>query len=218
MKGKITSLELLQQHAMGKDNKHLGAWLESVRLDNNNRLAEFLDVQSGWEVAVETVLGSYLEAICLENAEQVIPDLHRLGHESISLFETGAGIAAEPTNKLSPLLDRISAPWNLSPLLTGVYCADNHETARALSLQLKPYESIITPDGTWFGPGWIKIQRAKDSKAGVLQREKELRLLKQRQDELQIEIAGIEDALENTEAGLKDAEIRRESISNRLPD
>ncbi|MDP1773170.1 MAG: chromosome segregation protein SMC [Methylobacter sp.] len=214
VKGKITSLELLQQHAMGKDNKHLGAWLESVDLVENRRLAEFLDVQSGWDTAVETVLGSYLEAICIESADQVIPGLQRLADESLTLVETGAktsgNAVANPT--YISLLDKVKAPWDLSNLLAGVYCADDAETARTLSAQLKPHESVITPDGTWFGSGWIKIIRAKDSKTGVLQREKELRLLKQRQEDLHIEIEGFEDQLETAETGLKDAEVQRESI------
>ncbi len=220
VKGKITSLELLQQHAMGKDNKHLGTWLESVDLVENRRLAEFLDVQSGWDTAVETVLGSYLEAICIESADQVIPGLQRLTDESLTLVETksvGATSVADsarwatevaPTN----LLDKVKAPWDLSNLLAGVYCADDTEAARTLSSQLKPHESVITPDGTWFGSGWIKIIRAKDSKTGVLQREKELRLLKQRQEDLHSEIEAFEDQLESAETGLKDAEVQRESI------
>jgi chromosome segregation protein len=214
VKGKITSLELLQQHAMGKDNKHLSAWLDSVNLTENRRLAEFLDVQAGWDTAVETVLGSYLEAICIESADQVIPGLQRLTDESIALVETDAktsGYAsANPT--YTTLLDKVKAPWDLSNLLAGVYCADDTETARSLSSQLKAHESVITPDGTWFGSGWIKIIRAKDSKTGVLQREKELRLLKQRQEDLHTEIEAFEDQLESVETGLKDAESQRESI------
>jgi chromosome segregation protein len=214
VKGKITSLELLQQHAMGKDNKHLSAWLESVDLAENRRLAEFLEVQAGWDTAVETVLGSYLEAICIESADQVIPGLQRLTDESLMLIETGAKTLgyADVSQTYTSLLDKVKAPWNLSNLLTGVYCAEDVETARSLSSQLKAHESVITPDGTWFGSGWIKIIRAKDSKTGVLQREKELRLLKQRQEELHIEIEAFEDQLESAETGLKDAEATRESI------
>jgi len=220
VKGKITSLELLQQHAMGKDNKHLSAWLASVDLAENRRLAEFLDVQPGWDKAVETVLGSYLEAICIDSADQVIPGLQRLTDESLMLIETqsvGATSVAEPVEwatEVAPtnLLDKVKAPWDLSNLLSGVYCVDDAETARTLSAQLKPHESVITPDGTWFGSGWIKIIRAKDSKTGVLQREKELRLLKQRQEELHVEIEAFEDQLETAETGLKDAEVTRESI------
>jgi chromosome segregation protein len=212
VKGKITSLELLQQHAMGKDNKHLSAWLESVDLVENRRLAEFLDVQAGWDTAVETVLGSYLEAICIESADQIIPGLQRLTDESVMLVETGAKTSGYANPTYTSLLDKVKAPWDLSNLLAGVYCVDDAETARTLSAQLKPHESVITPDGTWFGSGWIKIIRAKDSKTGVLQREKELRLLKQRQEELHIEIEAFEDQLETAETGLKDAEVTRESI------
>ncbi|MDI1293487.1 MAG: chromosome segregation protein SMC [Methylobacter sp.] len=220
VKGKITSLELLQQHAMGKDNKQLSAWLASVDLVENRRLAEFLDVQAGWDTAVETVLGSYLEAICIESADQVIPGLQRLTDESLMLVETqsvGATQGARPEEwapcvALTNLLDKVKAPWDLSNLLSGVYCVDDAETARALSAQLQAHESVITPDGTWFGPGWIRIIRAKDSKTGVLQREKDLRLLKQRQQELHIDIETFEDQLETAETGLKDAEVTRESI------
>jgi chromosome segregation protein len=220
VKGKITSLELLQQHAMGKDNKHLSVWLESVDLSNKQRLAEFLDVKSGWEAAVEAVLGSYLEAICVESADQVIPGLQRLADESLMLVETesvGTTSVVEQlvwANEVAPtnLLDKVKAPWDLSNLLSGVYCAGDADTARTLSVQLKAHESVVTPDGTWFGPGWIRIIRAKDSKTGVLQREKDLRLLKQRLEELHLEIEAFEDQLDAAEIGLKDAEAQRETI------
>ena len=214
IKGKITSLELLQQHAMGNDNKHLSTWLESMNLGNNQRLAEFLDVESGWDTAVETVLGSYLEAICVANAEPVSPGLSSLTNESLTLFETRAKTAEENSAKdqRHALLDKVNAPWDLSALLTGVYCADDNDAARALSAHTNPHESVITPDGTWFGPGWLKISYTKDSKVGVLQREKELRLLKHRQEDLLVEIESLEDQLAATETELKEAEILRESI------
>jgi chromosome segregation protein len=211
IKGKISSLELLQQHAMGKDNKNLSTWLESIQLVENQRLAEFLEVENGWERAVEVVLGSYLEAICIESADWLIPDLHRLTDESLILFETRARIQVEPS-PMPCLLEKVTAPWALVDLLSGIYCADDIDSARKLAAQLKPYESVVTPDGTWFGPSWLKIIRSKDSKAGVLHREKELRLLKHRQDELQLEIAAFEDQLEATESGLKTAEINREVV------
>ena len=215
IKGKITSLELLQQHAMGKDNKNLSTCLETMNLGDNQRLAELLDVDSGWENAVETVLGSYLEAICLTDAESVISSLSHLTNESLTLFETTSNSDHITNNSQaapSVLLDKISTQLILSTLLTGIYCADNHAAARILSTTIKPYESVITPDGTWFGSNWIKVTHAKDSKVGVLQREKELRLLKLRLDELQFEIGSFEDQLTATETELKDSEILRESI------
>ncbi|SJM91860.1 chromosome segregation protein SMC [Crenothrix polyspora] len=210
VQGKVTSLELLQQHAMGKDNQPMGAWLASVKLEQHQRLAEFLDVESGWELAVETVLGSYLEAICVDNAEAVIANLSSLANESLTLFETHCSLTSDTPAQIQ-LRDKISSPWNLSALLSGVYCATNHNEARQLSTQLKTYESVITADGTWFGPGWLKIIRAKDSKTGILQREKQLRTLKHRQETLNNDIASCEAQLDNTESALKTAELNREA-------
>jgi chromosome segregation protein len=212
VKGKITSLELLQQHAMGKDNKKLGEWLARMDLANNQRLAEFLEVASGWENAVETVLNSNLEAICTENAESFITELHHLHDSSLTLFETGIKVVHESSDSQIRLIGKVTAPWNLSSLLSGVYCAENNESARNLSLQLNPHESVITQDGTWFGPGWISVKHTKDSKSGVLQREKELRSLKQRQEELHIAIETLEDQLQTAEQRLKEVEANREAI------
>ena len=212
VKGKTTSLELLQQHAMGKDNKKLGVWLDQMGLANNQRLAEHLEVASDWENAVETVLGSNLEAICTDNVNPLIPELHQLNDSSLSLFETDNQVSAESNAAMLRLQDKVNAPWNLNALLSGIYCAENIESARTLSLQLKAHESIITQDGSWFGPSWISIKNNKDSKSGVLQREKDLRTLKQRQQELHIAIETVEDQLQTAEQRLKEVEGNRESI------
>ena len=72
---------------------------------------------------------------------------------------------------------------------------------------------MITSDGVWLSSGWLKIQRSKDNKTGVLQREKQLRLFKQQLEQLQQEIAAFEDQLADTEAELKAAELNRDSIA-----
>ncbi len=219
LKGKITSLELLQQHAMGKDNKNLSSWLEQVQgvTMQSGRLAEYLEVETGWETAVETVLGSYLEAVCLEDIEAILPHLPRLTDESLTVFATqsndcqsfgGLAVINQPT-----LLAKINAPWDLSGLLSGIYCADDLETAQCLLANLQAHESVITRDGIWLSKGWLKIQRDKDHKTGVLQREKQLRVFKQQLEQLQQESEEFEQQLADTESQLKTAEQNRESCA-----
>lgn len=212
VKGKVTSLELLQQHAMGKDNKKLTRWLGQMSLVENKRLAEYLEVESGWEKAAETVLSAYLEAICVEDAGPLLDGLNTLSEQSLTLFETRIDTAVVEKGRLPRLLDKIDTPWNLNSLLVGVYCADDEHAVRELSAQLSDHESIITPQGTWLGPGWLKIVHPGDGKAGVLQREKELRLLKEHQLQLQEQITLSEQALEEAELQLQEAEIRRETL------
>ncbi|PKM36592.1 MAG: chromosome segregation protein SMC [Gammaproteobacteria bacterium HGW-Gammaproteobacteria-10] len=209
--GKISSLELLQQHAMGKDNKHLAGWLAQAQLTDNKRLAELLEAESGWEHALETVLGTYLEAICVEDAETFFPVLQNLTEDSVTLFQNRQFNGEPQQGALPALIDKVKAPLNLDGLLTGIYCADDLAAAKAMAPSIKSYESIILPDGTWLGCGWLRIIRTKDSKTGVLQREKELRSLKLRQSELQQKIEQLEERIEDAEQALKDAEAHRET-------
>lgn len=237
LKGQITSLELLQQHAMGKDKQQLNQWLQQFDLRDKPRLAEFLDVASGWENAVETILGGHLEALCLDNAETLLDALQTLNNEALSVFEThplaelvlsevdgrsrsqpsvSTPLASTPLSErlsiLPRLLDQVHSTFDLSALLGAVYCAENLASAWQNAAHLQAHESIITPDGAWIGPGWIKIVHATDSKSGVLQREKQLRELKQRQTHLLDAIAEAEQQLENAETALKSAELQRETL------
>ncbi len=213
LKGKITALELLQQHAMGKDNKNLSAWLEHCNITTEQgRLAEYLEVETGWETAVETVLGSYLEAVCLAHIELLLPHLPNLTDQSLTLFGTQC-VPNAINDTATSLLTKVTAPWDLSSLLSTIYCADDNDTAQRLVSGLQAHESIITPDGLWLSTSWLKIQRSKDHKTGVLQREKELRSLKQQLEQLQQKIAESEDCLASTEAQLKAAELQRESVA-----
>ena len=208
--GKISSLELLQQHAMGKDKKDLSSWLEQVGLEQQPRLAEFLEADEGWETAVETVLGSYLEAICVDSADAILGELQELSKQSLIVFETHSDGAAASGNTLA---SKVRSRWRLDSLLSGIYCADSMSQARQMALQ--PHESVVLPDGTWLGRDWIKISRGSDSKAGVLHREKELRELKQRQGELQLAISEDEQRLEHSEHELRGAEGNREQFQQK---
>ena len=99
--------------------------------------------------------------------------------------------------------------------MTGIYCVDTVEKAKQQVDSLQSYESIITQDGVWLGKDWIKVSRSSDSKSGVLQREKELRNLKQRRTLLQNENEHIEAQLDTTELDLIAAEADRESLQQR---
>ncbi|MCQ8104242.1 chromosome segregation protein SMC [Methylomonas sp. SURF-2] len=205
--GKISSLELLQQHAMGKDKKELAAWLEQVGLERQPRLAEFLEAEEGWETAVETVLGSYLEAICVDNADSILAELQELSKQSLIVFETHPA-DTDVSAAAAGLAGKLRGRWDLSSLLSGIYCADT--LAQARQMELRGSESVVLADGTWMGRDWIKISRGSDSKAGVLHREKELRELKLLQSELQSAIVEDEQHLADSEQALKTAEANRE--------
>jgi chromosome segregation protein len=213
--GKITSLDLLQHHAMGKDRTALTKWLEELSLHSAPRLAQYLEVQPGWENAVEMVLGLYLEAVCLDDAQPLLAQLDAVSGESLAIFETRRSAPASPERPRVMLVDQVHSPWNLHALLGGIYCAENLSAAKALCSRLEEHESVVTPDGIWLGPGWLLMKQTIDNKSGVLQREKELRSLNHHQDQLSETASQLEQQLVETEDKLKTAEEQRESLQQR---
>jgi chromosome segregation protein len=211
MQGRISSLELLQQHAMGKDRTALKRWLHEASLADAGRLAEHLDVRPGWETAVENVLGLHLEAVCVEDAGRYLSRLSAADHpDSLALFETRRPNGDSSRTGADRLLDCVKSAWSLNALLGSVYCASNLDEARALSARLAEHESVVTPDGARLGAGWLTIQTPDDGKAGVLKRERELRELKQHRDRLHRQTGEVEQNLSLAEESIRAAEFERE--------
>jgi chromosome segregation protein len=217
--GKISSLELLQQHAMGKDRAALKDWLRAAALENASRLAEHLDVSPGWEAAVENVLGLHLEAVCVDDAGQYLPLLDAgWPPDALALFETRRSVPAAEAGG-GRLLDCVRSAWNLAPLLGGVRQADSVPQARELCASLAEHESVVTPDGAWMGPGWLMVKKPGDGKAGVLKRERELREWKAVRDRLHQRVGELEQGLSLAEEAARQAESEREqrqAQANRL--
>ncbi|MDD1649303.1 MAG: chromosome segregation protein SMC [Methylococcaceae bacterium] len=210
LSGKISSLETLQEHAMGKDRAGLRRWLAEQQLEQAPRLAQQLDVQPGWETAVETALGAQLQALCVEETARFIPLLGGLAEESLSLFETRPPAIELQDRMGSRLLERVNSPWNLTPLLGAVYCVDDLAAAHDLSTEIAEHESVITPDGTRLGPGWLTRQKLESGQAGVIKRERELKTMKAGLKQLLGQIGGLEQQLHGTEMATREAEHERE--------
>lgn len=211
--GQASSLSTLQQHAMGKDRLNLGNWLVEQKLADSSRLAEHLEVQSGWEIATESVLGQNIEALCVEKTETYLPHLAKLKDDSIAFIESNTR-----NNHLSSaistgmLLDKITSPLNLKPLIGTIYHADDLASAIKQSSEIQDHESIVTKDGIRVGKNWLSVQKPDDLKAGVIKREKELRELKTDISQLQSQIEHIEQDLLRIETLTADAERDREQI------
>ncbi len=64
----LASLEGLQAAALAARGGEAAQWLERSGLTARPRVAATLEVEAGWERAVETALGDYLEAVCVSAA------------------------------------------------------------------------------------------------------------------------------------------------------
>jgi len=209
--GKLASLEALQQAALGQDNPKLNEWLQAKGFDNQLRLAEGLRIDSGWELAVESVLGESLQAICIEGLDNLAEVLMDLPLGKLSFVDVRAASADSPGNLNLPLIgSKVGCDWQLGSLMQGIYAAENLPEALAYQHQLSPSESIVTRDGVWLGAGWIQVKNisAQDS---IVERRGLIGDLFVQLKRLRADIEVLEQNRSALRESLKVAELKRES-------
>jgi len=207
-RAKLASLEALQKAALGKTENAVGGWLEKHGLANNSRLAENLEVDAGWEKAVETVLGSHLEAVCVEGMDSVAQVLGDFEQGHLNLFDTANAAAAN--NVADSLSSKIKSSVSLAGLLDGVKAVEDLNQALALRSSLNNNESVITREGIWLGQSWLRVARDKDEKSGVLAREQDIKELHQVLEEQDMNLEELEVQIQDVRAQLQNFEQQRE--------
>ncbi|HTF95695.1 MAG TPA: chromosome segregation protein SMC [Cellvibrio sp.] len=212
MRGRHASLEALQQAALGEKNKAVTHWLSQQGLSSNTRLAESISVNDGWDKALETVLGSSLQAVCADNLDSVVTLLGDLTQGELVLFDTTAKTPPTSFTKAKLLSDKVHATWDASGVLAGIYIAEHLNEALALRKQLNAGESVITRDGIWLSPHWVRVTRDTDASSGVIARKQELEELGAQlvDAEEQVELLTLQ--LEEGRATIKRLEQDRESL------
>ena len=213
-RGKLVSLETLQRAALGQRSEQMSNWLKSSGLQGAPRLAQEIQVEEGWEHAVETALGFYLEAICVDGLDATAHLLGGLEQGAVALFDTQDGAAAAADHKAEPLSARVTSPWPMNTLLDGIYAVESLGDALALRASLDARESIITRDGVWIGRGWLRVARDTDEKAGVLEREREIAELTVQSEAQSGNIETLRQSIAAARAALVAAEAERSELQD----
>ena len=218
VRGRHASLEALHQASLHQDTGTI-EWLEQHQLNEHTRLMDKLQVDTGWERSVETVLGDSLQAVCLDSLDPVADALGALEQGSLVLLEAGTNHRYSPSLRELPLLaDKVISGQEALPLLAGIYAADSLETALSLRSKLQSGESIITPDGIWLSSGWLRVNRGVDNNAGVLERQKEMDALGEKLITLEESSQLLKEQLESARGKLEQHESQREQLQKQLSD
>jgi chromosome segregation protein len=217
LRGRQASLEALQQAALGNQSEAVNDWLAVQQLSEHKRLAEKLRVNAGWETAVETVLGGYLQAVCVDRIDALANSAGSLQKGVLALVSPLAAGAVVST-KANALAHQVSDADEASALLAGVYCADSLDAALAMRAQLNAGESVITREGIWLGANWLRVARDADTSSGVLARKQEIFLLTQQLEETETRVAELDGKLQNTRAQLNEQEATQETARRELAD
>jgi chromosome segregation protein len=205
--GRIVSLEALQRAALGQGQGKVVDWLKSRGLERSPRLAQQLSVDTGWDRAVETVLGSYLEAVCVDSLEDIAGTLESLTAGTVTFFAGAQGPLASGHGQ-ETLRARVRGPSGLDALFEGIVATDTLGEALRLRPQLRAGQSVITRDGIWIGPDWLRVSRDKDAHEGVLEREERLRRERAALEEQQARHRGAESDLEALRSRVRELEDR----------
>ena len=147
---KYASLEAIQKAALGEGDDGIQEWLESAGLKDAERVAQAIDVNDGWETAVETVLGDYLQAVCVSDVAGATRSLAELKQGSVTLL-VGGDSSAEGDSTAASLASCVQrAPRAVLEILRGVRIAETLDQALTIRDQLGDLDadgSVITPEG-----------------------------------------------------------------------
>lgn len=212
LKGREASLEALQQAAMGDDAEK--QWLAAKGLGDKPRLADSVVAASGWDVAAETVLGSYLQAIAVDDIASNIGLLDDFKKGELLLI--GKASATATSGNKGQLLSDLVTGDSAQALMANVYAAESLADALKLQPTLSAIESVVTPEGIWLGSNWLRVARDKDATAGVLKRKQELEAISQESDQLNEKIIELEDIRQGNEQRLRSLEATRQEIASNI--
>ena len=162
-----------------KDNAQ---WLEQKSLTRANRLWQGLDIEQGWEDALEAVLRERLNAIELDRLDDVLDWLEGAatppGRLAVYALAAEAPIHTDnnPADSLlakvrsaRPEIARLLADW-----LRGVRCRADAADAVRTRAELEVGEAFVTPQGHLVGAQGIGFFAPDSELHGVLARQREL--------------------------------------------
>jgi chromosome segregation protein len=214
-RGRHASLEALQHAALGQDESAASGWLSRLGLDRSPRLGESLQVESGWETAVETALSGFLDSVLVDEPHALAAEFAALDNADVALLDAAAG----GVNTAGTLAAHVRGPAAAMAILGHVLTAGSldqaHRQVSDLSA-LAPYQSVITPAGEWLGPGWARVRRAQGSQVGVLAREREIRLLAEQIAALEAQLEDASGQLDNLRTSKFEAERARDDAQREL--
>ena len=214
LRGKQSSLEALQQAAQDAAGQNVQKWLDEQALSDNTRLAEALVVEAGWEKAVETVLGECLQAILVDEVSSHAAALKQLTKASVQLIERGSATASRDFEL--PAL--CSVVQGADELLMGVFAARNLDEALAARGKLHASESIVTQQGFWLGPNWIRVVAARDASEGVVQRKQDLDAIASAIAVQEQRVEDCQQRVQQSQLMIGECEQNRDDIQRQLSD
>ena len=227
LRGQQASLQALQDSAEsgGGDQQ---AWLQLQGLADAAKVLDRIQVESGWEIAVERYLGDKLMARLLPNLDQIgqiqsnqiqtnqieidqVPGVTLVEAGQLGQFEIAGGAETTPIERdgrVSALGNKVKTDIGLAHLFAGAFTAESFELGLACRHQLEPGQLLVDPAGVLIGANWVEFPGGATDES-LLQRG-------YRQTELVSEIARQDQVIELTRSALEEAEHQHDASAEEL--
>ena len=187
VEAKLAALQQLQ-HQVDND-QNLKKWLVHHQLDQLPRLWQSIDIDAGWEDALEAVLRERLNALALPSLDAANAWSDAPPAKLAVFTQDAEGGSTRPNNgvginpDLHPLLNYVqcqneqAAPV-LADWLCNVYTAQTMERALNLRASLPAGAWLVTPQGHLIGAHSVLFHAPDSQVHGVLARQREIEQLK----------------------------------------
>ncbi len=203
LEAELTALQKLQESL--KADEKLGGWLSQQNLNTASRIWQGLDVEPGWEAAVEAVLRERLQAIEAGAHDSWFNDAPPA---RMTVFEAAGESASAVAGSLLAKLRAKSGslPGALHDWLSGVLTAENAEDARLRQAQLQAGQCLVTPQGHVFTRHSVTFHGPHTAVESVLARSRDIEKLGKQLEEQKILAAEVEQAQQAAQAAYTTAQ------------
>ncbi|MDP1557807.1 MAG: chromosome segregation protein SMC [Nitrosomonas sp.] len=206
---RFDALQRLQQQL--ESNQTLSAWFTRHQLDDLSRLWQNIQIEKGWENALEAVLRERLNSTGFEQLEIILEWIGDLPPGKWTLFESVQLSAQqnktilnkEANNKLvhrKPIHEYLSyRDLTIKPILDEwlgrIYVVANLQAGLLQRDSLAPGETLVTPEGHIFSRYSLTFYTPDSQLHGVLSRQQEL-------NQMHVEIKELKTTLDNEQSQL----------------
>jgi chromosome segregation protein len=182
IEARISALKQLQERAQSQAK--VVPWLQKHGLDKLGRLWQKMQIESGWETAVESVLRDRVSALEVGSLELISKLSHdappgKAAFYSASIEAKAVVAAIESATPLAKMvrsnenrLNQVMVDW-----LANIYCADSLDEAMQKARNHAPGIVFVTKQGHQVTRSGIQFHAAENEQEGVLARQHELESL-----------------------------------------
>ena len=217
VEGQLAGLQTIQRHV--DSNAKLDAWLQRHQLDTLPRLWQQIQVDAGWDTALEAVLREYVNAISQPETrlDALLADAPPV---RVSLFDATAGAFPADDAGLPRLLDKIQFRSGqggaLYDWLAHAYVADDALAAEAMRHQLADGACVVCPQGHVFTRYSVRFHAEHSAGQGVLARQREIERLALEADELTVQRDLLTEQVHALDEALRAAQQQSGHLRNQL--